>query len=63
MGIDIDTLVKFNLKKIKYLNRQICRTFKNMITTVEVLISQFNTCLIRNVLKEVIQYLEKRYSK
>ena len=52
MGIDIDTLVKFNLKKIKYLNRQICRIFKNMITTVEVLILQFNTCLIRNVLKE-----------
>ena len=52
MGIDIDTLVKFNLKKDQILEPSDMQIFKNMITTVEVLILQFNTCLIRNVLKE-----------
>ena len=30
MGIDIDTLVRFNLKKVKFLSHQIWRIFKNM---------------------------------
>ena len=62
MGIDIDTLVKFNLKD-QILEPSDMQNIQEYDHYRRVLILQFNTCLIRNVLKEVIQYLEKRYSK